>query len=166
MTATRARAEAAAVRLDLQLRSRATHVPTRAQFLRWVKAALAGRLDVPAELTLRVVGPAEMQALNREYRGRDYATNVLSFPFEQPPGIALPRRVLGDIVLCAQTVQREARAQGKPVAAHWAHLTVHGVLHLLGMDHVKKQEAARMEGAEIAVLGTLGIPNPYLTEET
>lgn len=165
MTATRPKADAARVRLDLQLRSRAAHVPTRAQFLRWVKAALAGRLELPAELTLRVVGPAEMQALNREYRDRDYPTNVLSFPFEQPPGVELPLRVLGDIVLCAQTVQREARAQGKPVASHWAHLTVHGVLHLLGMDHLDKRDAARMEGAEIAVLASLGIPNPYLTED-
>ena len=161
------RAAATPVRLDLQLRSRAAHVPSRARFLRWVRAALAGRTapGTPVELTLRVVGPTEMRARNREYRGKDYATNVLSFPFEAPGDVALPVRVLGDIVLCAQTVQREARAQGKPVEAHWAHLAVHGVLHLLGMDHMTRREAAQMEGAEIAVLEALGYPNPYLTED-
>ena len=102
-----------------------------------------------------------MQELNREYRGKDYATNVLSFPFERPAGVELPVRVLGDIVLCAQTVQREARAQGKDVAAHWAHLVVHGVLHLLGMDHEHARQARAMETTEIAVLKELGYPNPY-----
>ncbi|MFZ5724645.1 MAG: rRNA maturation RNase YbeY [Pseudomonadota bacterium] len=147
--------------LDLQVRSRARHVPSRRAFAQWVQAALAGRVTGAAELTLRVVGPAEMQTLNREYRDKDYATNVLSFPFEVPAGIELPVRVLGDIVLCAQTVQREAREQEKPVQAHWAHLTVHGVLHLLGMDHMTTREARAMESAEIAVLKELGFGNPY-----
>ncbi|MDO9175027.1 MAG: rRNA maturation RNase YbeY [Actinomycetota bacterium] len=152
--------------LDLQVKSRAAHVPSRRKFLAWISAALAARVDVPAELTLRVVGPTEMRTLNREYRGKDYATNVLSFPFDAPKGVVLPVRVLGDIVLCAQTVQREAAAQGKTTEAHWAHLTVHGVLHLLGLDHHTSRHAAVMEGAEIAVLATLGYANPYLTEET
>ena len=150
------------IALDLQLRSRAAHVPSRAMFLRWAQAALAGRVDGGCELTLRVVGPTEMQSLNREYRGKDYATNVLSFPFESPADVELPVRVLGDIVLCAATVQREAKEQGKTTAAHWAHLTVHGVLHLLGMDHMNTRQARTMEGAEIAILKELGFPNPYL----
>ncbi|MFZ5756328.1 MAG: rRNA maturation RNase YbeY [Pseudomonadota bacterium] len=161
MSVDKARGKRPAVALDLQIRSRAAHVPSRTLFRRWITAALAGRVDGACELTVRVVGPTEMQTLNREYRGKDYATNVLSFPFEQPGGIDLPVRVLGDIVLCAQTVQREALAQGKPVTAHWAHLTVHGVLHLLGMDHPNDRQARVMEGAEIAVLKELGFRNPY-----
>ncbi len=153
------------ITLDLQVKSRAAHVPSRRQFLAWIDKALAGRTDGPVELTLRVVGPTEMQSLNREYRGKDYATNVLSFPFEQPKGIDLPVRVLGDIVLCAQTVQREAKEQGKATEAHWAHLTVHGVLHLLGLDHHTTRQATVMEGAEIAVLAMLGYANPYLVQE-
>lgn len=149
------------VALDLQLKSRARHVPGKRAFARWIDAALAGRVDTGCELTLRVVGPTEMQTLNREYRGKDYATNVLSFPFESPPDVELPVRVLGDIVLCAQTVAREAREQGKKIDAHWAHLTVHGTLHLLGMDHQEARQARVMEGAEIAVLKELGYPNPY-----
>ncbi len=145
----------------VQRASRAAHVPTDAQFRRWVNAALADRTNSACELTLRVVGPAEMQTLNREYRGKDYATNVLSFPFETPAGVELPVHVLGDIVLCANTVQREAKEQGKPVAAHWAHLTVHGVLHLLGMDHQHDRDAQKMESAEISVLSMLKIANPY-----
>ena len=152
---------AAKVALDLQVKVRAAHVPSRRQFMAWIAAALAGRVDVPAELTLRVVGPTEMRTLNRDYRGKDYATNVLSFPFAAPKDVVLPVRVLGDIVLCAQTVQREARAQGKTTDAHWSHLTVHGVLHLLGLDHHTTRQANVMEGAEIAVLGGLGFPNPY-----
>ena len=150
-----------ALALDLQIRSRAAHVPSQAQFRRWLNAALAGRVAGKAELTLRVVGPAEMQALNRDYRGKDYATNVLSFPFAAPAGVELPVQVLGDIVLCAQTVQREAAAQGKAVPAHWAHLTVHGVLHLLGMDHQNNRQARAMEGTETAILKELGFSNPY-----
>lgn len=152
-----------ALTLDLQIRSRAAHVPGKRQFTRWINAALAGRVAGKTELTLRVVGPTEMRHLNHEYRGKDYATNVLSFPFEMPAGVSLPVRVLGDIVLCAQTVQREAKAQGKPVEAHWAHLTVHGALHLLGLDHQTKRQAAVMEGAEIALLSALNYPNPYTT---
>lgn len=151
--------------LDLQLRSRAAHVPSRRTFVAWIAAALAERVSGASELTLRVVGPTEMRTLNRTYRGKDYATNVLSFPFSMPKDVVLPVRVLGDIVLCAQTVAREAKAQGKTTDAHWAHLTVHGVLHLLGLDHHTLRHAAVMEGAEIAVLAALGYPNPYRTEE-
>lgn len=149
------------LKADLQIKSRARHVPSRRIFTQWVAATLAGRITGAVELTLRVVGPTEMRALNRDYRGHDYATNVLSFPFAAPPGVILPVQVLGDIVLCAQTVQQEAKAQGKTLPAHWAHLTVHGTLHLLGMNHTKTRAAAIMEGAEISVLATLGFSNPY-----
>lgn len=152
--------------LDLQIKSRASHVPSKRAFQRWIRMALAGRISRNAELTLRVVGPTEMQRLNREYRGKDYATNVLSFPFDAPKDVSLPVEVLGDIVLCAATVQREAREQGKDVDAHWAHLTVHGVLHLLGLDHHTTRHATVMEGAEIAVLAMLGYANPYLQQDT
>lgn len=153
----------AMLHLDLQLKSRAAHIPSARLLTRWINAALAGRVDAgrPVELTLRIVGPTEMRTLNREYRDKDYATNVLSFPFDMPADVELPVRVLGDIVLCAQTVQREAREQEKDIRAHWAHLVVHGVLHLLGLDHMNKRDAARMEGVEIAVLSALGIPDPY-----
>lgn len=162
---TGAQASAVKVSLDLQLKSRAAYVPTRRAFSTWINKALLGRVDGAVEITLRVVGPAEMRTLNREYRGKDYATNVLSFPFDAPKDIALPVRVLGDIVLCAATVQREAREQGKEIGAHWAHLTVHGVLHLLGLDHHTPRHATVMEGAEIAVLALLGYANPYLIED-
>ncbi len=161
--ATRAATPKPALTLDLQIKSRARHVPSRRVFATWIAATLAGRTSNAVELTLRVVGPGEMRTLNRDYRGRDYATNVLSFPFTAPAGVKLPVQVLGDIVLCAQTVQQEAKSQGKTLAAHWAHLTVHGALHLLGMDHTKTRAAAVMEGAEISVLATLGYSNPYHT---
>lgn len=157
------RATPAILRLDLQVKSRAAHVPSRRDAARWISEALAGRVDAakPVEVTLRIVGPTEMRALNRAYRGKDYATNVLSFAFGAPDGVDLPVNVLGDIVLCAATVRREAREQGKDTRAHWAHLVVHGTLHLLGMDHMARREAARMESAEIDVLRRLGLDDPY-----
>jgi probable rRNA maturation factor len=111
-----------------------------------------------SEVTLRVVGAAESRRLNRSYRGRDHATNVLSFAY----GAARAARgVRGDIVLCQPVIRREARAQGKRLAAHYAHLVVHGVLHLRGMDHARRREAARMERAEIRALRRLGFADPY-----
>ncbi|GLQ88548.1 rRNA maturation RNase YbeY [Dyella flagellata] len=135
-------------------------VPSPASFRRWVEAALAGaRRRRPAELSLRIVGTREGRTLNRTYRGKDYATNVLSFPAELPPGVRLP--LLGDIAICAPVVRREATEQGKPLAHHWAHLTVHGVLHLLGYDHIEEAEAASMEALETRILKGLGIADPY-----
>jgi probable rRNA maturation factor len=135
-------------------------IPSAASFRRWAQAALAGaRHRKHAEISVRIVGVREGRALNRQYRGRDYATNVLSFPVELPPGVRSP--LLGDIVICAPVVAREAREQGKSGRDHYAHLTVHGVLHLLGLDHQNDKDAARMEALETRVLATLGIPDPY-----
>lgn len=135
-------------------------LPSAASFRRWVQAALAGaRHRKPAELSIRIVGAGEGRELNRRYRDRDYATNVLSFPAELPPGVPSP--LLGDIAICAGVVAREAREQRKAVRDHYAHLTVHGVLHLLGFDHQDDQDAERMEALETRVLAGLGIADPY-----
>jgi probable rRNA maturation factor len=134
-------------------------IPSPASFRRWVEAALSDARRRPVELSIRIVGAREGRTLNRAYRGKDYATNVLSFSTELPPGIRLP--LLGDIALCAPVVRREAAEQGKPCAHHWAHLTVHGVLHLLGHDHVEEAQAQRMEKLETRILKALGMPNPY-----
>jgi probable rRNA maturation factor len=112
-----------------------------------------------AELTVRLVDEAESQELNSRYRGKDAPTNVLSFPAELPPGTGIP--LLGDIVICAPLVQIEAMAQNKPVRAHWAHLVIHGVLHLIGHDHQGEQEAEAMEALEVDLLFSLGYDNPY-----
>ena len=133
-------------------------VPAAVSFRKWVAAALKGRIR-EADLAIRIVDEREGQALNRHYRGKDYATNVLSFPAELPDGVKLP--LLGDLVICAPVVAREAAEQGKPVAAHYAHLTVHGVLHLLGWDHEHDKDAEAMEQLEREVLAELGLPDPY-----
>jgi probable rRNA maturation factor len=135
-------------------------LPSPASFRRWVEAALRGaKHRKPAELAIRIVGADEGRALNRDYRGKDYATNVLSFPVELPPGVALP--LIGDLAICAPVVQREAAEQGKAVRDHWAHLTIHGVLHLLGHDHVDERDATIMEALETRILAGLGIADPY-----
>lgn len=147
--------------LDLQnaLADAGAHdLPDEAQFVRWVEAALHGRRD-RAQLTIRLTDEAEITALNRQYRGKEGATNVLSFPFEAPPGVEVP--LLGDIIICAAVVADEARRQGKPLEAHWAHMVIHGTLHLLGHDHIDEAEAAEMEGLEIRLLAGLGYSNPY-----
>ena len=134
-------------------------VPAAVSFRKWVAAALKGRIR-EADLAIRIVDEREGQALNRHYRGKDYATNVLSFPAELPEGVKLP--LLGDLVICAPVVAREAAEQGKPVAAHYAHLTVHGTLHLLGWDHEDTREAECMEQLEREILAGLGLPDPYI----
>ncbi|WP_240097113.1 rRNA maturation RNase YbeY [Thermomonas flagellata] len=137
-------------------------LPAAVSFRKWVAAALDGRIR-EADLALRLVGAREGRALNRHYRGRDYATNVLSFPAELPPGLppGLRLPLLGDLVLCAPVIAREAKEQGKPLAAHYAHLTVHGALHLLGWDHQDPREAEAMEQLERQILAGLGLPDPY-----
>ncbi len=143
--------------LDLQSATECS-TPEPAQFEQWAQAALDGRRD-DWELTIRLVDEAESQQLNRDYRQADRPTNVLSFPVDLPPGIDLP--LLGDLVICAPVVAREAAEQGKPEQAHWAHLTIHGVLHLLGYDHMNNDEAEVMEAEERVILARLGYPDPY-----
>lgn len=137
-------------------------VPASASFRRWIEAALKGaRRRKASEVSVRIVDVEEGRALNLQYRGRDYATNVLSFPVELPPGVDLP--LIGDLVICAPVVAREAAEQGKKPADHWAHLTVHGTLHLLGYDHINEAEAETMEALETKVLAGLGISDPYIS---
>ncbi len=127
----------------------------------WVRATLEGAdygAD-EAELTVRVVDLEESARLNRTYRHKPGATNVLSFPFENPPGIVLP--LLGDLVVCAPVVEKQAVQQHKTCMAHWAHMIVHGVLHLLGYDHIEPQQMQKMETLEISILAGLGYDNPY-----
>ena len=138
-------------------------IPSAVSFRRWVEAALHGaRRRKPAELSIRIVGADEGRALNRDYRGKDYATNVLSFEAELPPDLKLP--LIGDMVICAPVVAREAAEQGKRARDHWAHLTVHGTLHLLGYDHIVEAEAETMEALETRILAGLGIADPYATD--
>jgi probable rRNA maturation factor len=147
---------------EITLQRAAPGGPRRAAIVLWAHAALAHRRKAVA-LCLRIVDDTEARALNRRYRGRRYAPNVLSFPAAAlPPG---PRLLLGDIVLCAPVINTEATAQGKSRPAHWAHMVVHGVLHLCGFDHVAPAEAARMERREIRILRELGYPDPYLTAD-
>jgi probable rRNA maturation factor len=135
-------------------------VPAPSSFRRWAEAALRGAKRRKAtELAIRIVDTDEGRMLNREYRGKDYATNVLSFPVELPAGVTLP--LIGDLAICAPVVAHEAAEQGKPARDHWAHMTVHGVLHLLGYDHIEDTEAEAMEALETRILAGLGIANPY-----
>ena len=134
----------------MQDASRSRRVPAAARFRAWVRAAASGQTEV----TVRLVGAAEARRLNFAFRGKDYATNVLTFAYE--PGF-------GDIVLCPPVIGREAREQGKSLTAHYAHLTVHAILHLRGYDHARTSDAARMERAEIRILKRLGHANPYVT---
>jgi probable rRNA maturation factor len=133
-------------------------LPKPAQLRKWARRALRGQPGT-VELAIRVVRPVESAALNLRYRHRPGPTNVLSFPLATPPG--LPLRLLGDLVICAALVQVEAAQQSKPERHHWAHLVVHGVLHLLGYDHLGEADAATMEAREREILAGLGIPDPY-----
>ncbi|MBA2690345.1 MAG: rRNA maturation RNase YbeY [Burkholderiales bacterium] len=142
------------LKLAIQYVLPANELPIRSQFRRWVRAAL----ERDAEITLRVVDEAEGRALNRQYRGKDYATNVLSFAYGAPaPGLPL----LADIVLCAPVLAREAKEQGKLLFDHYAHLTIHGVLHVQSYDHGNAKQAEIMEVREVEILSQLGVSNPY-----
>ena len=146
--------------VELQRRVRAWS-PRRADLSRWASAALGARA-AGAELAVRLVSPAESRRLNARYRGRDQPTNVLSFPPPaMPAGTPGGARALGDLVICPGVLRGEARAQAKTLEAHWAHLIVHGTLHLIGYDHSHAADARRMERREIAVLRRLGFANPY-----
>jgi probable rRNA maturation factor len=133
-------------------------IPSPNLILRWVGAALSGERP-DAELTVRIVGLEEGSHLNESYRHKPGPTNVLSFPAELPPDVNVP--LLGDLVICAPVVVREAAEQGKQLEAHWCHMVIHGTLHLLGHDHIGDDEARRMEARERCVLSGLGYPDPY-----
>ena len=146
--------------LDLQIAIQETdNLPSFENFYRWVKVALPTIGD-KFDVTIRLVDEKESHALNSEYRDKDKPTNVLSFPFEAPMDLAVP--LLGDLVICTQIVIEEAKEQQKPLLHHWAHLTVHGILHLGGYDHINDDEAETMEALEIQLLASLDIPNPYM----
>ncbi|HDY97548.1 MAG TPA: rRNA maturation RNase YbeY [Pseudomonas sabulinigri] len=149
------------IELDIQRASDAPDQPDDDSFLRWVGLALGAGTD--RELTIRLVDIDEGQSLNHTYRGKDYATNVLSFPADLPPELDLP--LLGDLVVCAPVVAREATEQHKQLNAHWAHMVIHGCLHLLGYDHIDDAEADEMEALERELLAQLGIADPYLDDD-
>ena len=146
------------LRLAVQRETRATGLPGETLLARWAQAALAGAGPGLAEVTVRLVDEPESQRLNRHYRGKRKPTNVLSFSYDPPAG---RRGLFGDLVICAPVVQREAAAQGKRPRAHWAHMVVHGIMHLRGFDHVREADAQVMEDLETTTLKRLGIPDPY-----
>jgi probable rRNA maturation factor len=150
------------ITVDIQYAVEAPGLPTEADFTRWVATVLRDR-KVEGEVCIRIVDAEESQALNAEYRGKDKPTNVLSFPFEVPPGV--PVTLLGDLVICAEVVAREAEEQQKAALHHWAHMVVHGTLHLLGFDHINDDEAEEMEALERDLLARLDITDPYQTAE-
>lgn len=146
------------ITLDIQRAIDDKSLPTDEYFQQWAEAALS-QYNKPFELTIRIVDEQESQTLNNTYRQKNKPTNVLSFPFEVPDGIELD--LLGDLVICAQVVEQEAKEQEKSLTAHWAHMTIHGCLHLLGFDHINDEEADEMEALEIDILNKLGFNNPY-----
>ena len=148
--------------VDIQEAFTAPEIPDPALLRAWAQAAWLQ--EQPSEVTIRIVGTDESRTLNHQYRGKDKPTNVLSFPFEAPPGITMP--LAGDLVICAPVVEKEAEDQHKEPVAHWAHMVVHGMLHLQGYDHIEDQDAEVMEALEIRLLAQLGFANPYEAEET
>ena len=149
--------------IDLQMAcEQESGLPTAEQIEQWATAAVQPQSD-EVEMTVRIVDEAESHALNLNYRGKDRPTNVLSFPFECPDEVELP--LLGDLVICRQVVEYEAAEQKKPLMAHWAHMVVHGSLHLLGYDHIDDTEAEEMESLETKIMQGLGFVDPYLAEK-
>lgn len=146
------------IELELQIASEAQTLPHPSQFREWVGTTLANRIDT-AELTIRIVDIEEMTELNETYRKKTGPTNVLSFPAEISPEFEMP--LLGDIIICAPIVQREAEGENIELLSHWAHMVVHGTLHLLGYDHIEKDEAEIMEAIEEEILTSMGYPAPY-----
>lgn len=134
-------------------------VPDEEDIRSWITAALSGRCEGDTEISLRLVDSDEMTRLNERYRNKQGPTNVLSFPTELPDGVEVP--LLGDIVICAPVVRSEAAEQDKALPAHWAHMTVHGTLHLLGYDHIEESDASTMEALESAIMASLNFPCPY-----
>ena len=151
--------------LDLQValaQSQGAELPEQAVLEQWVTAALEGQIG-EAELTIRLVENDESALLNKQYRDKQGPTNVLSFPFEAPADVPLP--LLGDLIICVPLVAQEAQEQGKAVRAHWAHLVVHGVLHLRGYDHIDDNEAREMEDLERKIMAYLGFGDPYMDDD-
>ncbi|WP_261843883.1 rRNA maturation RNase YbeY [Aliamphritea ceti] len=148
--------------VDRQCQIEDVNLPDEAELTRWAALAIGDYRD-SAELSIRIVDNAESQQLNNDYRGKDKPTNVLSFPFEVPDGIELD--LLGDLVICAPIVSSEATEQNKPLMHHWAHMVIHGCLHLLGFDHINDADAEEMEALEIKLLAQLEISNPYDNED-
>lgn len=149
--------------VDIQRQTETGPQPDDPDICSWAAAAYLGN-DSETEMTVRIVDEAESAELNQTYRHKSGPTNVLSFPFETPPGMELP--LLGDLVICAPVVDREAREQGKTSQAHWAHMVVHGSLHLQGYDHLEADQAEQMEALEIDILARLGFSNPYELTKT
>ena len=152
-------------RVSVQWVSQLPRRPSAVRLRGWAEAVLAACGQVDVEVNLRLVDTEESQTLNAQYRGKDYATNVLSFDGGAPPGFGGARVPLGDLVICAPVVEREAMEFGVDPEARWAHMLVHGLLHLLGMDHEAPQAAAEMEALEIQLMQSLGFGNPYPPEE-
>ncbi len=144
--------------VEIQNATETVDLPSKETFNQWAQAALVKEIEA-AEVVIRIVDEAESQTLNLDYRGKDRPTNVLSFPFEAPPQV--PCNLLGDLVICAPVVMREAEAQNKSALSHWAHMTVHGMLHLQGFDHLDDNEAEIMEARERQILRELGFSDPY-----
>ncbi|MCC8378194.1 MULTISPECIES: rRNA maturation RNase YbeY [unclassified Xenorhabdus] len=149
--------------LDLQIAcEKPEGLPEEVLFQNWLEGVLP-QFQAESEVTIRLVDEAESHELNLTYRGKDKPTNVLSFPFEAPPEVELP--LLGDLIICRQVVEKEAQEQQKTVEEHWAHMVIHGCLHLLGYDHIEDEEAEEMESLETEILGKMGYPDPYLAEK-
>jgi probable rRNA maturation factor len=151
--------------IDVESNSQSLQIPPLAELERWVAAALHSQELKLAEVSIYIVDEEEGQELNEQYRGKDYPTNVLSFPADIAEEVGTP--LLGDLVICAPVVEHEAKEQGKTLQAHWAHMLVHGTLHLLGFDHIEDEEAETMETLETQIVTGLGYPAPYqdITEE-
>ena len=151
------------IELDLQLAvENEGGLPSQEDFQMWLDKTIP-LFQPQAEVTIRIVDIEESQQLNHEYRGKDKPTNVLSFPFEVPPGIEMD--LLGDLIICRQVVELEAKEQDKNATAHWAHMVVHGCLHLLGYDHIEDQEAEEMESLETEIMKSMGYSDPYIIEK-
>lgn len=151
-----------ALQVDVQLATPGAGIPSQAQFRQWARRAWLDP-DAQAEVVVRITSESESRRLNQEFRGKDRPTNVLSFPYEPLPELGLYH--VGDLVLCAPIVAREAAEQGKPEPAHWAHMVVHGILHLQGYDHIEQAEALKMESLEAEFLNELGFADPYADED-
>ena len=150
--------------IDIEINSQHPLIPSQEKCEAWITAVLQHQKLNNAEVSLYIVDEDEGRQINRDYRGKDYATNVLSFPADIPEEVGVP--LLGDLVICAPVIEREAKEQNKDIDAHWAHMLVHGSLHLLGYDHIEDKEADLMEELETRLLQQLGFPPPYETLDT